>query len=275
MAAALTGDRARLLDELAAGRMSRAQVQVVVATLDRLPVSSPCATRQKSLLIDHARTLDASDLYKVGRYLVVVVDPDGDEGEAERSSPARARRPPRPVPDPHRRRRRRGPHQRPHHRRGRCRHQGRAFPLAAPTPTGTPATAGPAWPGAPLDGDDSGAGSGDDTASAPSSIGSCGVAGCGHDGRDPGVRRPFLDAFVDACRLLTVEVLPESHGSTPRITLTMDYTDLASGIGAATLDTGDVLSATPCGGSPATPTWCRWSSARRARCWTSAAPSVS
>ena len=246
LAAALTGDRARLLDELASGRMSRAQVQVVVATLDRLPVKQSLRDEAEELLIDHARTLDASDLHKVGRHLVVVVDPDGDEREAERKLAREERA--------------------AHLGRfltlsddgvGGVRIKGRTtvedaavikaalFPLAAPTPTGTPGDCeGRPGPVAPPDGDGCG-GSGDGTASAPSSTGSCGVAGCAHDGRDPrehGAR--FLDAFVDACRrLLTVEVLPESHGSTPRITLTMDYTDLASGIGAATLDTGDILSA--------------------------------
>ena len=64
--------------------MSRAQAQVVVATLDRLPVKQSLRDEAEELLIDHARTLDASDLHKVGRHLVVVVDPDGDEREAER-----------------------------------------------------------------------------------------------------------------------------------------------------------------------------------------------
>ena len=94
-----------------------------------------------------------------------------------------------------------------------------------------------------------------------------------HDGRDPqeyGAR--FLDAFVDACRrLLTVEVLPESHGSTPRITLTMDYTDLASGIGCDSRHRRhplrDTVRRLACDADLVPMVL----GSRRARCWTSAA----
>jgi len=72
------------------------------------------------------------------------------------------------------------------------------------------------------------------------------VRGCGHDGRDPrdhGVR--MLDALVDACRKLqTADVLPESHGATPRLTLTMDLEDLRNLSGFATTETGEQLSVT-------------------------------
>ena len=74
--------------------------------------------------------------------------------------------------------------------------------------------------------------------------GACGVAGCGHDGRDPGEHGArFLDALVEGSRRLqTTDLLPESHGATPRLTLTMDCTALAHGVGAGTLDTGERLS---------------------------------
>ena len=74
---------------------------------------------------------------------------------------------------------------------------------------------------------------------------SCVVPGCGHDGRDPrdhGVR--MLDALVEACRRLQgADVLPESHGATPRLTLTMDYQQLLDLSGVAVTETGEQLSA--------------------------------
>ncbi len=49
----------------------------------------------------------------------------------------------------------------------------------------------------------------------------------------------MLDALVEACRLLqTTEVLPESHGAVPRVTLTMDYTQLQELSGFATTTPG-------------------------------------
>jgi hypothetical protein len=76
--------------------------------------------------------------------------------------------------------------------------------------------------------------------------GTCEEKGCAHDGqdlRDHGAR--MIDALVDGCRkLMTAQVLPTSHGVTPRLTLTMDLDKLRAGVGTATLDTGETLSAT-------------------------------
>ena len=55
----------------------------------------------------------------------------------------------------------------------------------------------------------------------------------------------MLDALVQAChRLQSAEVLPESHGATPRLTLTIDLEDLKNLTGFATTETGEQLSAT-------------------------------
>jgi hypothetical protein len=72
----------------------------------------------------------------------------------------------------------------------------------------------------------------------------CRVPGCGHDGRDRrdhGAR--MLDAWVESCRRLqTANVLPESHGAVPRLTLTMNLTDLRSLSGFGVTETGEQLS---------------------------------
>jgi len=56
---------------------------------------------------------------------------------------------------------------------------------------------------------------------------------CGEEARDPrdhGDRT--WDALVEACqRLQDAEVLPESHGTKPRLTLTLDYDALKTGVG--------------------------------------------
>jgi hypothetical protein len=53
----------------------------------------------------------------------------------------------------------------------------------------------------------------------------------------------MLDALLDACRRLqTTDLLPESHGATPRLTLTMELQDLKNLAGIATSETGEQLS---------------------------------
>jgi len=55
-----------------------------------------------------------------------------------------------------------------------------------------------------------GACGGDTQGDTQGDTGACGVAGCGHDGRDPrehGTR--FLDAFVEGCRRPPIRLDPE------------------------------------------------------------------
>ena len=62
------------------------------------------------------------------------------------------------------------------------------------------------------------------------------------DLRDHGAR--MLDALTEACRRLqSTDVLPECHGATPRLTLTMDYQQLLDLSGLAATETGEQLSA--------------------------------
>ena len=54
----------------------------------------------------------------------------------------------------------------------------------------------------------------------------------------------MLDALTDACRRLqTTDLLPESHGATPRVTVTMDLEDLRNQTGFGATETGEELTA--------------------------------
>ena len=54
----------------------------------------------------------------------------------------------------------------------------------------------------------------------------------------------MLDALVEACRRLqSTDLLPDAHGATPRVTVTMDFTDLRDQTGYGTTETGEQLTA--------------------------------
>jgi hypothetical protein len=208
LARALTTDRDATARALGAGLVSRAQAEVVVGAVDRLPVDASLRGAAERLLLDEARDHDATDLARSGRHVIARLDPDGDERRDERAL----------------RREERAAHL------GRflsisddgiggVRLRGRGtiedggwlkavlFPLAAPDPTGEPGACG----------------------------GACGVASCAHDGRDPrehGAR--MWDALVESARLLAgTELLPESHGVRPRLTVTVDHATLVAGLASA------------------------------------------
>ncbi|MEO7351667.1 MAG: DUF222 domain-containing protein, partial [Marmoricola sp.] len=73
----------------------------------------------------------------------------------------------------------------------------------------------------------------------------CQVPGCGHNSRDPrdhGAR--LMDALVEVCsRAQSADLLPDCHGATPRVTITMDLDDLRDQSGHGTTETGEDLSA--------------------------------
>ncbi|MEO5711834.1 MAG: DUF222 domain-containing protein [Nocardioidaceae bacterium] len=225
LAHALSGDRSATGQALAAGAVSRDQTVVVVAAVDRLPVNPDLRRAAERLLLDEARDLDCTDLTRLGRRVVERLDPGGVDRRDEAALDREARA--------------------AHHARfltlaedgiGGVRVTGRGtvedaawlktvlFPLAAPQPTGEPGSCGRV-PG-----------------TARRAEG-CAVSDCAHDGRDPreaGAR--LWDALVEAMhRLAGTDVLPESHGAKPRITVTVDYDALVAGLGEAGLvdhDTG-------------------------------------
>lgn len=231
MAKAIAADRSATGAALASGSISRAQAEVVLDAVDRLPADRRLRDASEELLLEEARTCDASDLARVGRHVVDRLDPEGVDRRDERAL----------------------------EREERAAHLGRflslsedgiggvrltgrgtvedaaqlkamLFSLAAPHPAGEPGACG----GTPITGQ-----------SPASRIGACGVADCAHDGRDPrehGTR--MWDALIGAARLLAgTEVLPSSHGAPARVGVTIGFDALRSGLGECELDTGETLSA--------------------------------
>jgi len=225
LAHAVATDRGRVGEELANGRISRAQAQVIVTTIDGLPTRAGLREAAEEAMIEAAHTRDATELANAGKYLIARLDPDGDERKTEQQLA----------------REERAAHLSRHlsitaDGVGGVRIKGRAtiedaaiiktalFPLAAPEPSDPGACGG--HPG-------------------DRSSDCAGASGCAHDGRDPrdhGAR--FVDALVEGCRrLLATNAVPDSHGAPARLTLTMAYTDLVEEIGTATLDTGETVCA--------------------------------
>ena len=227
LARAIMGDRAATGTALGLGRISRAQAEVIVHAVDRLPVNPGLRDAAERLLLSEAQHSDATDLARRGRYVLERLDPDGVERRDERLLEREERA--------------------AHHGRflsitedgiGGVRLKGRGtvedaawlrsvlLPLAAPEPTVraggcgvTPAVAG--------------------------AVGSCAVAECAHDGRDPREHSARMwDALVEAARRLAgTDSLPDCHGARPRVSVMLSHDALVNALGEARVDTGGTLSA--------------------------------
>ena len=208
---------APVAEALADGWLSTQKAQVIERAIDTLPGNHDLRTRGVQALLAEAKTLDASELKKLTRRLLTLIDPDGEDRRDEQALDRLERS--------------------AHLGRfltisedqaggawikGRCAAEDAAIikatliPLAAPMPT-----AG--------------------TSCNPTT---CTVPGCSHgrDPRDHGTR--MLDALTEAChRLQSANVLPESHGAVPRLTLSMNLADLKNMSGFATTETGEQLTA--------------------------------
>jgi hypothetical protein len=201
---------------LAEGWLSVAKAQVIERAIDTLPGDPDLRARAVHVLLEHAQALDATDLKKLTRRLISIVDPEGEERRAERDLDREDRT----------------AHLNRHLTitqdgaggawlKGRCSAEDAAtlratlLPLAKPHPH-----AGPVCDPA-----------------------SCVLPGCGHDGRDPrdhGAR--MLDALIGLCdRAAACELLPESHGTSPRVSVTIDYADLKAETGFGSTETGEDL----------------------------------
>ncbi len=191
-------------EALADGWLSTPKAQVITRTIEHLPGDPDLRRRGVQVLLDEAKRLDATDLRKAAAHLVETIDPDGQARREERALEREERA--------------------AHLSRevwmrfdgaGGFRFGGHGsaedgltlqttlLALSRPTPATGP-TCDP------------------DT---------CDLPGCWHDGRDPrdhGART--FDALIDLCNTAAkVALLPDSHGTTPRVTVTMTLDDLTRG----------------------------------------------
>lgn len=215
-----TGLFAPVAEALRAGWLSTAKAQVITRAVHRLPTTLGAEKNAEAvrLLLSEARRLDASDLKRAGKHLLRVLDPDGedrrDEAALEREERAAHRNRNLSIREDHAGGAR---------IKGSCTAEDAALikatlmSLAAPQPADRPVC----------------------------DPGSCAEPGCRHDGTDPrdhGAR--MLDALVELCRLgQTAEVLPDQHGTTPKVTLLLDYADLLTALGVAVSETGEQVPA--------------------------------
>ncbi len=211
-ATALAGARRATWSALHDGGISPEHADVIVRVIDLLPVDGGLRDEAERFLIDQAAHLNATDLQTAGDHLLEVLDPDGVAKREER---------------------RLDKHERSAHLnrclsiiddglggvklRGRGTVEDAAVIRAALASLSAPAAE-------------------DLEHTDPES----GVEG--RDPRDHGART--WDALVEACqRLQDAEVLPAAHGAKPRVMVFIDYEQLRSGLGTATLDSGERISA--------------------------------
>src|SRR3954451_14513418 len=83
LAKAVGSDRAATGTALAGGVISATQAQVIVTAVDRLPVNPGLRNAAETMLIEDARTRDASELTRVGAYVLERLDPEGTDRRDE------------------------------------------------------------------------------------------------------------------------------------------------------------------------------------------------
>ena len=80
----LVGELPRTHAALREGRVSPEQVAVIVEAIDRLPHKPELRDRAETLLLAEAARLNATDLAKVARHLLAVIDPERVDRDAEK-----------------------------------------------------------------------------------------------------------------------------------------------------------------------------------------------
>ena len=205
---ALTGDRAATRVALHAGEISPEQAEVIVKVIDLLPVALGLRAEAEALLLAEAEHLNATELRIAGEHLLEVLDPDGVARREEKHLDK---------------------HERSAHLNrflaivddglGGVRLRGRGTVEDAAVIKSALAALSAPQPGTdPDDGTE------------------------GRDLRDHGART--WDALVETCQKAhDTDTLPTAHGAKTRVMVLIDHDALATGVGTATLDTGDRLSA--------------------------------
>ena len=82
---ALTGPLAVTHQAMTAGRVSPEQAEVIVRSIEQLPVGEAVRARGEAVLVEQAEVFDATDLARTGRHLVHVVDPNAVDRKLERA----------------------------------------------------------------------------------------------------------------------------------------------------------------------------------------------
>jgi len=209
----LAADREATRRALRDGDISPEHAEVIVNAIKKLPTDAELRADAETLLLEHAQSLNASDLKIAGEHLWEVIDPEGYARDLE----AKVKK------------------------QERSAHLDRFFKIVEDGLGGVKV---------------SGRGPVEDAAAIKAALSALAApaaedfentdpeSGCsGKDPRDHGAR--MWDALVDTCqKALDAEVLPTSHGRRPRVSVIIEYEKLLSGVGMATLDTGDRISAT-------------------------------
>jgi hypothetical protein len=208
MARRLAGACSSTLHALHAGTVSPEQAAVIARVIHLLPVDPDVRRRAEARLLLEATRLNASELEEAGDHLLELLDPEGVAKREEK----------------HLDRHERSAHLGRHlsivdDGLGGVRVRGRGSVEDAAVIKAALATLSAPLPGTDPD---------------------CGAEA--RDVRDYGAR--LWDALVEACqRLQDADVLPTAHGTKARVAVTVDIDALRSGLGAATLESGDRLSA--------------------------------
>jgi hypothetical protein len=209
---ALCSELTASMEALRAGAISPEQAEVIATVIRHMPVDTEIRALVEKALLIQAVNLNATELRIAGNYMLEVIDPDGDAKREEKNL----------------------------HRHERSAHLNRFLDIVDDGLGGVKIR---------------GRGTVEDAAVIKAALASlaapaaqdlanadpeCGTTG--RDVRDHGART--WDALVDVCqKAIDADVLPTNHGTKARVSVTISYEDLESGLGAGILDTGERLSA--------------------------------
>ena len=209
---ALCTELAATMEALQVGAISPEQAEVIANVIRHLPVDTEIRALAEKALLAEARHLDATELLIAGNHLLEVIDPDGHAKREEKKLDKNER----------------------------SAHLNRFLSIVDDGLGGVKL---------------SGRGTVEDAALIRAALASlaapvardlenadpeCGTAG--RDVRDHGART--WDALVDVCqKAVDADVLPTNHGTKTRVTVTVTLEDLKSGLGVATLEMGERISA--------------------------------